>query len=138
MAVRTTSSDDHAARPQVPRQRLRREDRLRRRAEFLAVQQRGVRLAAGKNFLLLGGQGPAESPPRRGPRLGITVSAKVGNAVLRNRIKRCVREVFRRSPDRARLTGDLVVLARPSAAQVDGPVWRAELIGLLARARGRR
>ncbi len=46
-----------------------------------------------------------------GPRLGITVTRRVGNAVRRNRIKRLVREWFRQRSQR--LWGrDLVVIAR--------------------------
>jgi ribonuclease P protein component len=67
-------------------------------------------------------------------RLGITVSRKVGNAVARNRVKRIVREFARQS---TRADGerwvpgwcDLVVIARPSAAQVP----RAEVVQDLAR-----
>jgi ribonuclease P protein component len=53
------------------------------------------------------------SPPTR---LGVTVTKKVGNAVVRNRIKRLVREVFRLQ--RARLPAglDLVWVAKQQAA----------------------
>jgi ribonuclease P protein component len=82
--------------------------RLRRRREFLEVQQRGRRLYAGEVLVLaLDSRGP-------GPRIGITVSSRVGNAVERNRVKRWVREAWRGV--RADLPPvDLVVIARPGA-----------------------
>ena len=63
--------------------------RLRRRHEFLAVQQRGRRLYAGEVLVLALDAGGDR------PRIGITVSSKVANAVARNRVKRWVREAFR-------------------------------------------
>jgi ribonuclease P protein component len=60
-------------------------------------------------------------------RLGITVSRRVsGKAVVRNRIKRCVRESFRQTQNR--LGGlDLVVIAQPGAGAADPIVLRASL-----------
>ncbi len=63
--------------------------RLRRRREFLAVQERGSRLCPGVLLVLRG----ADVVDRA--RIGITVSSKVANAVGRNRVKRWVREAFR-------------------------------------------
>ena len=82
--------------------------RLRRRREFLQVQQRGRRLYAGEVLVLaLGASGS-------GPRIGITVSSKIANAVGRNRVKRWVREAFRAV--RGDLPAvDLVVVARRGA-----------------------
>ena len=54
------------------------------------------------------------------PRLGITVTRKVGNAVVRNRIKRAVRELFRRNRDLLTRPVDLVVHARPSIVRRAG------------------
>ena len=48
-----------------------------------------------------------------GPRIGITVSSKIGNAVARNRVKRWIREVWRSAA--ADLPSvDLMVIARPA------------------------
>jgi ribonuclease P protein component len=45
--------------------------------------------------------------------LGLAVGRKVGNAVVRNRLKRCVREVFRTM---ALPPVDVLVMAKPAAA----------------------
>ena len=66
-------------------------------------------------------------------RVGITVSSRVGNAVVRNRIKRWIREHVRRR--RAALpAGDLVVVAKASAATIAHPVLDRDLERLFARA----
>lgn len=49
------------------------------------------------------------------PRIGITVTRKVGNAVQRNRVKRVVREVFRRNRERFPRGCDIVWIARDGA-----------------------
>jgi ribonuclease P protein component len=74
------------------------------------------------------------SARREGSRLGLVVSRRVGGAVVRNRVKRVVREWFRRN--RAAFPGDLelVVIARSEAAKLStGEAWR-ELSALAARA----
>ncbi len=63
--------------------------RLRRRREFLAVQQRGARVFAGDVVVL------ALDTGLKVPRIGITVSSKITNAVGRNRVRRWAREAFR-------------------------------------------
>ena len=85
--------------------------RLQRRREFLAVQQRGKRLYAGKLVIL------ALDAGGKRPRIGITVPGKVANAVIRNRIKRWVREAFR-SVAADLPPVDLVVIARAGADDV--------------------
>lgn len=62
-----------------------------------------------------------------GTRLGITVSRRVGNAVVRNRIKRRVREWFRRERGRLRHGIDLVVIGRSAAAELSWPEIRLAL-----------
>ncbi len=91
--------------------RLGKAARVRRRREFLAVQERGKRLYARELVVLAVPSGAGH------PRIGITVSSRVGNAVVRNRIKRWVREAFRAVA--AELPPvDLVVIARSGAEQV--------------------
>jgi ribonuclease P protein component len=54
----------------------------------------------------------------RRPRLGLSVSRKVGGAVERNRVKRLLRESFARAEPTLREGHDVVVVARPSAAEL--------------------
>jgi ribonuclease P protein component len=108
---------------------LRPEDRLRRRADYLACYRRGRRFSGGLALLYCLQNG------LRGPRLGITASRKVGTAVVRNRLRRRVREIFRRWPERTQLPGvDLVVHLQPAARSSDFDRLKGELERLLRRA----
>jgi ribonuclease P protein component len=89
------------------------EVRLRRRAEFLRVQEAGRKVAADCLLALVLPNG------REVTRLGLTVSTKVGNAVVRNRIRRVLRELFRTQRDALPKGLDMVLIARQSAADAD-------------------
>lgn len=66
------------------------------------------------------------------PRLGITVSRKVGGAATRYRIKRRLKEIYRRWSQRRSLPAfDLVLHVKPGAAHVAFHELRREVIGLL-------
>ena len=65
-------------------------------------------------------------------RLGVTVSRKVGNSVVRHLVKRRIVEAFRRSPARPLLPAwDLVAHARPEAAAAPFAALRQEVDALL-------
>jgi ribonuclease P protein component len=100
-----------------------RTDRLLRSQEFHEVSRTGRRVAVKPFVALIAGSEDVGS----GHRLGVTVSRKVGNAVMRNRVKRCIRAWFRAG--RGQLTGarDVVIIARPPAAKLGG----AEIAGVL-------
>ena len=71
--------------------RFRPQERIRRRAEFKRVYERGSRMHSryGTVFMLPNDRGVG--------RLGIAATRKLGGAVQRNRAKRLIREVFRRN-----------------------------------------
>jgi ribonuclease P protein component len=94
--------------------------RILRRREFLAVQQRGARLHSGKLVVL------ALDAGHDRPRIGVTVPGKVAKSVIRNRIKRWVREAFR-SVAADLPPVDLVVIARAGAGDVGLDGARAAL-----------
>jgi ribonuclease P protein component len=100
-----------------PTGRFRRGDRLQRSSEFGRVSREGSR-AVEAAFVLLVAPGRAGGAGGTGQRLGITVSRKVGGAVVRNRVKRRVREWFRRCRSCLRTGIDLVVIGRSEAARL--------------------
>jgi len=91
-------------------QRFPKTARLRKRAEFLKLSRGGAKFHSA-SFVIL-----TRSNNRSENRLGVTVSSKVGNAVVRNRIKRRVREYFRRHRAELPQAADILIIARASAA----------------------
>jgi ribonuclease P protein component len=92
-------------------ERAPRRRRLSRSAEFERVYRQGR--SKGNRFLVL------YAFPREGdsdgPRLGLSVSRRVGGAVERNRVKRVLREAFWAEAERLPTSSDYVVVARPEA-----------------------
>ena len=103
-------------------------ERLRQRADFLAAAN-GSRAPLG-GFVLQARDRREDGPVR----VGFTVSKKVGNAVVRNRVRRRLREVVRQAPQAAMRSGhDYVLIGRRTA--LDLPFQR--LADDFSRALGR-
>jgi len=103
-------------------------ERMRHRADFLAAAA-GAK-AAGSGFTLQARQREDEGPPR----VGFTVSKKVGNAVERNRVRRRLREIVRLAPaGRLRAGHDYVLIGRRAALAEPFDRMAAELDGALDR-----
>jgi ribonuclease P protein component len=102
---------------------------MTRRADFLAAN-RGLRVARA-GFVLLTRRNEGQ-----GLRLGITVTKKIGNAVVRNRMKRRFRALARELlavhglPDT-----DHVLIGREGGVERDFALLRDELVAALGRAR---
>jgi ribonuclease P protein component len=90
--------------------------RIRQRSEFQGAQRKSNRIHA-EWFVVLVSMRRDEASP--GARLGITASRKAGNAVIRNRTKRLVREWFRSAQMRLPSTVDLVVICRANLPWLD-------------------
>ena len=118
----------------VVRESFSREDRLRKRREFEECYASGVRVS-GRHLQLFLREHPGPEP---GTRLGISVPRRAGIAVARNRLRRRLREIFRRNRDclgdRAM---DLVIQCRPSAAQASFAQLTADYLDIAGRARAR-
>ena len=103
-------------------------ERLRKRSDFLAAATGGKVPTAG---FVLQARARAESGPVR---IGFTVSRKVGNAVERNRVRRRLRTLLRERLRTAIGPGwDVLVIARPAAAEATYSELAAAIDGLLAR-----
>jgi ribonuclease P protein component len=111
-----------------PSGRFLRDQRIRGRAEFREIQQRSQRVVLPHFVLLL--RLAVES--KFGPRLGVTASRKVGSAVVRNRVKRLVREAFRATRQTWPNEAEVVVIVRRAE-----PDWcLSEVIAEWVRAEG--
>lgn len=102
--------------------------RLKRRADFQrAARGRRARMDA---FALQANPRKASDgqPDEGGPRLGFTVTKKLGGAVLRNRIRRRLKEALRLSPDlETKVDHDYVVMAQPEALRRRFDLLQADL-----------
>ncbi len=87
--------------------------RLSRSAEFERVYRQG-RSIANRHLVLY--TFPNASAER--PRLGLSVYRKVGGAVQRNKVKRLLREAFAHAEGDLKQDQDMVVVARPAAAEL--------------------
>lgn len=109
--------------------RFRRADRLLDSRDFRRIGRIGKRLAS-RYFVVLWVASEV-SIREAGQRLGVTVSRRVGNAVVRNRVKRGVREWFRQQRSELEDPLELVVIARHAAAELSAMEISNELNGLL-------
>lgn len=104
-----------------------------RRADYDRVYKEGKRRAS-RHFLLFI-RANAESSRAGTTRLGISVKRTLGGAVIRNKIRRRIREIFRTRRQEIRAGWDIVVHPRSNAvARADFAALSAELVSLFPQA----
>ena len=102
---------------------------LTRRADFVAANS-GLRVAR-PGFVLL-----AKPNQGQGKRIGITVTKRIGNAVVRNRMKRRFRALVREIlPAQGLADTDHILIGREGGVERDFSRLRDELVAALSRAR---
>lgn len=106
-----------------------RSERITRRKEYLHMYEQGAK-QVGPQFVCY-----TRRCPGQGRKIGFAVSRKVGAAVVRNRMKRYLREIYRTS--RPELAEDVaaVIVARPASTGLDYHECR-EAVRRLFRAGG--
>jgi ribonuclease P protein component len=113
-------------------------ERIRQRAEFRRIYEKGSRLQ-GRYFTIF-----VLKNERGTGRLGIAATRKLGGAVVRNRAKRLIREVFRRNkiargvdlvvvPKRGLIDAGLTALEREYNVIIEGQLGRAGRTGSAAQ-----
>lgn len=106
---------------------MRRAQRLRRGADFAAVYERG---RAWSNHMLAVRVLPNDLPLSR---FGFAVGKRVGKAVVRNRVKRRLREIVRGLHPAG--GWDVVIIARPAAVDAEFAALTDAVRSLFGRAR---
>jgi len=112
-------------------QSYRRAEKVTNKSSYRTIYEQGVRRSS-RFFTAI-----ACGNPKGGKRLGITVTKKTGNAVFRNRMKRLIREFFRRNKDLFPTGHDVVVMAKKNTPPLTYQETCRELTELFNRKTGR-
>ena len=108
---------------------MQRRNRLSRSRDFDTVYRKGR--SASTRFLVLYWFPREDDAAVEGSRLGLAVPRSVGGAVVRNRVKRRLRETWRELAERVQPGFDYVLVARPALAEpaeTRGQEWLTERV----------
>jgi len=112
-----------------PRLKFGRAMRIKQGRDFSRVRQDGQRLVLGcmiANWRKL--------PAKSSHRLGVVTSGKIGNAVIRNRARRLLREAFRQHQHDFLQPVDLVLVARASIVGKGFAAVEKDFLTILSKA----
>jgi ribonuclease P protein component len=113
-------------------ERLRPLERIRKKKDFLSLYKNGSRFR-GRHFSLV------YRPNELGfSRLAVVVSKKVGPAVIRNKVKRRMREIFRRHKPLLPEATDVIVVTRPEILELGRDELAEVFLAALASLRRKR
>ncbi|PYZ91799.1 ribonuclease P protein component [Salipaludibacillus keqinensis] len=105
---------------------MKRELSLKKNEEFQHVFQKG-KSAANRQFVVY----QVIKENQSNSRFGLSVSKKIGNAVMRNRIKRLMKEVLRELSQELYQNRDIVIIARKPTAEMDYKEMKKSLYHVL-------
>jgi ribonuclease P protein component len=105
------------------------EIRIVRSSDYRAIYKAGRKIHSKRFILFIRTNDVGHS------RLGLTVSRKIGGAVVRNRVKRLFREIFRKSTGEIPTQLDIVINAKTGCIKASYLELRAEFLDALQKAR---
>lgn len=111
---------------------VQRENRLTRREDFNKVYRHG-KSSANHQFVVYVMNQPS-AVEGDSFRLGISVSKKIGNAVVRNRLRRMLKEIVRLNGDKIAPRTDLILIVRKPAAEMEYADMEKSVLHVLKRA----
>ena len=109
---------------------MKKEQRIKKNPEFQLVFRHGSSMA-NRQFVLY----QLKKKDQESFRLGLSVSKKVGNAVVRNQVKRYIRQAFLELSPQLQSDVDYIVIARKPAAEMDFHQIKNSLIHVLSKSK---
>ena len=108
-------------------QRFPKNERLRRRKDFVEIFNHGSKSYSSHLILFCRANGGLHA------RIGVTASRKVGTAVVRNRVKRLIREYFRHHKRNFSFGTDYSLVVRKSFARLAKETAEEQLLYIIKR-----
>ncbi|MGM0843337.1 MAG: ribonuclease P protein component [Bacillota bacterium] len=109
---------------------MQKEQRVKKNNEFQEVFKKGTSIA-NRQFVVY----KLRKDDQQLFRIGLSVSKKIGNAVVRNQVKRYIRQVFLELKDEVKNQYDYVIIARKPAADMDFHEIKKSLIHVLKKSK---